>query len=352
MARILIVDDSAVSRKLLRRMIDLTEHEVVAEAESGEKAILEVRKVNPDIIMMDLDMPGIGGLAASIKIKAHYPSIKIIIVSAHEQSSITNEFKQNGLNYFISKPINNEKVVKALQGVLSEPENNNGDITSENCFTEKVIFEKDLFEDLDIKVGDKVAISYFSSLQDLKAQILTKMKNELTIKFIKDYSISNFSVNEPITVSFASNNENYICEADIISINSNEKNITLHITKLDNLNDEQLLELFPTSLAINIKEEFQTKNLAATIKNIGVYELKIKAGFELSEASKVILDMYLDGKAFNISAETTDKVKINNTYEYKVKVTFIDLNSKRFLISYIHKLKKQRIDSIFILEKD
>ena len=349
MAKILIVDDSAISRSLSRKILEKTEHEIVGEADCGEKAILEVKRLSPDIIMMDLDMPGMGGLEASIKIKKYDPKVKIIIVSAHDQSSITDELKQHGLVHFTSKPIKPDKVLNALFNVLSLPQDSQGEDVISDILPEN---EDDLFIGLDIKEGTSVIITHFSTLQDLKAQILLKDKNQLTVKFIKDYSLSNLSVGEPMTICFEAKNEAYICEANIRRLNLTDKSLKVHITKIDRLQSEQLLELFPTSIAVNIKEEFQAKNMAAIIKNIGVYELQVIVNSEIVESSKVILDIYLDSKAFNIRAEISGKVKHLYNYEYKVKVSFIDLGSKRFLSSYILRQRNQRLQSVLRLSND
>jgi two-component system, chemotaxis family, chemotaxis protein CheY len=364
MAKILIVDDSAISRKLMIKILDTTEHEVVGEAESGEKAILQYRKLKPDVLMMDLDMPGMGGLEASLKIKEYYPEVKIVIVSAHEQSSLTNELSQYGLYFFISKPINREKIINALQNILLKPavkktiENNasidsklDSKIETTNPSSQKniQIEEQDLFDQAILTPGNIVSASHFSSAQDLKVQIIAKEINELTIKFIKEFSVSNFSIDEPITLSFESKNDNYICEANITFINPRDKNLKVHVTKIHNLKNQELLECFPTSISVNVKEEFQTKNQPAIIKNIGVYSMVIVGKSEFFEGSKVIFDMYLDSKAFSLSAEITSKFKTIKNYEYGAKVTFIDLGSKRFLNSYIIRMRNLQIESILNL---
>lgn len=358
MAKILIVDDSAVSRKLLMRILDNTEHEVIGEAENGEKAIIQYRKLNPDIIMMDLDMPGIGGLEAAKKIKANYPSVKIIIVSAHEQSSITNELGQNGINYFVTKPFNSEKVAIALNSVLSEKTAKKVKVNIDTSkpeinipSVEKIVQadELDLFGQLDFNVGKKVSVTHVSTLQDIKGLILKKEINKLTLKLVKDAAVSNFSVDDPITIGFEAKSEYYICEANITSVNLKERNLTVQVTKICNLQDDQILEYYPTSLPVNIKEEFQPKSQAAIIKNLGVYNLLIKGKAGFFEGSKVAFDMYLESKVFNLSAEIVSKTEMLNSFEYGAKVTFIDLSNKKFLSSCIRRLRNQQIEAIFNL---
>src|SRR5690606_32360282 len=83
--RILLVDDHDLVRTGLKRLLaDFSDLSVCGEAESGEDAYRLCRELNPDLVLMDLKMPGIGGLEATRKVTSHCPDIKVIAVSAME----------------------------------------------------------------------------------------------------------------------------------------------------------------------------------------------------------------------------------------------------------------------------
>src|SRR5215831_1807383 len=81
-ARVLAVDDQAMFLAVLRKLLCATrELEAVAEADSGERAIEVVRETEPDVVLMDVWMPGMGGFAAAEAIKAAHPSTVVILIS-------------------------------------------------------------------------------------------------------------------------------------------------------------------------------------------------------------------------------------------------------------------------------
>lgn len=364
MAKIFLVDDSALARKLIIKILEKTEHQVVGEAETGEKAILNFRKLNPDVIMMDLDMPGMGGLEAAAKIRVNHPEVKVVIVSAHEKNYFSDELEKIGTSYFITKPINSAKVTAALQSAIGQDEKP----VKEKSESKKAESEKEkapevqreaeegqetgAFGDIKLQAGDKVIISHFSSTQDLKATILEKENSTLVLKLDKDYPIHNFTVNEPVTLGVEFQNELYVCEASVMNLNTKDKKISLEVEKIHNLNEDQLIEFFPTSLNVNVKEEFQSKSAPAVVKNIGVYILAVVSRAELNEGTKVVLDMYLDNKVLSLTAEITEKVRKENVFEYNVKVTFVDLGNKRAIALFIQRLKSQLVESIFSLKQE
>ena len=81
-ARVLAVDDHVPFLALLRDVIASTGHlEMVGEAQSGEDAVAAARKLRPDMVLMDVHMPGLGGLAAAERIKADSPSTLVVLIS-------------------------------------------------------------------------------------------------------------------------------------------------------------------------------------------------------------------------------------------------------------------------------
>ncbi len=118
MARILIVDDSSVARKSLREIMISLGHTVVGEAENGAQAFVEYAQHKPDIVTMDLTMPGMSGADATSKIIATFPNAKIIVISAMEERGVVIDALERGARHFIIKPISKEKVSTVLSNVL------------------------------------------------------------------------------------------------------------------------------------------------------------------------------------------------------------------------------------------
>jgi DNA-binding NarL/FixJ family response regulator len=116
--RILIVDDHPVFRFGLRALISsIPEMEVVAEATSGEAAIEEARKLKPDIILMDVNMPGINGIEATSRILAAAPEIGILILTMFEDDSVFKAV-QAGARGYILKGADPEETLRAIQSVI------------------------------------------------------------------------------------------------------------------------------------------------------------------------------------------------------------------------------------------
>lgn len=118
--RILLVDDHHLVRTGLRRLLgDFSDLEVIGEAENGEDAFRLCRELKPDLVLMDLKMPGIGGLEATRKIASHCPSIKIIALSAMEDELYASRLLQAGASGYIVKGAPFEEMIKAIRKVMA-----------------------------------------------------------------------------------------------------------------------------------------------------------------------------------------------------------------------------------------
>lgn len=117
---ILLVDDHDLVRTGLRRLLaDFPELAVVGEAESGEDALRLCRELKPDLVLMDLKMPGIGGLEATRKIVTHFPQIKVLIVSAIEDDLYASRLLQAGASGYLIKGAPFEEMVRAIRKVMA-----------------------------------------------------------------------------------------------------------------------------------------------------------------------------------------------------------------------------------------
>ncbi|ATF11073.1 response regulator [Brevibacillus sp. HB1.2] len=118
MNSILIVDDTAFTRLMLRHMFEQLGVEVVAEADSGEEAVRNYCLYRPSLVMMDITMPGMNGLAASRKIMELDKDAKIIICSAVARRDTVIKAIQAGARDFIAKPLQFERIEWAVQNLL------------------------------------------------------------------------------------------------------------------------------------------------------------------------------------------------------------------------------------------
>ena len=116
--RILIVDDAAFMRMMIKDILTKNDYEVVGEAENGLKAIEKYKELTPDLVLMDITMPELDGIQAVKKIKEHDPAAKVIMCSAMGQQAMVIESIQAGAKDFIVKPFQAERVVEAIQKVL------------------------------------------------------------------------------------------------------------------------------------------------------------------------------------------------------------------------------------------
>lgn len=110
MTTVLVVDDSRVSRLLSRQYI-LHRHPdwTIAEAASGEEAIEKLQDITPDLILLDLNMPGMGGLAAVEKLQAKCPSAHITLLTANVQDATRDKAVALGIG-FAEKPITEARI--------------------------------------------------------------------------------------------------------------------------------------------------------------------------------------------------------------------------------------------------
>ncbi|HDM70653.1 MAG: two-component system response regulator [Thermotoga sp.] len=115
--RVLIVDDAAFMRMLLKDIITKAGYEVVGEATNGVEAVEKYKELKPDIVTMDITMPEMNGIEAIKKIKEIDPNANIIVCSAMGQQAMVVEAIQAGAKDFIVKPFQQSRVVEALNKV-------------------------------------------------------------------------------------------------------------------------------------------------------------------------------------------------------------------------------------------
>lgn len=115
---ILIVDDAAFMRMMIKDVLSKNGFEISGEAENGAKAIEKYKETNPDLVIMDITMPEVDGIQAVKEIKKVNNAAKIIMCSAMGQQAMVIEAIQAGAKDFIVKPFQAERIIEAVKKVL------------------------------------------------------------------------------------------------------------------------------------------------------------------------------------------------------------------------------------------
>ena len=118
MAKILIVDDSRTSRKILRNILEDNGHEVIGEAVNGEESIIKYNELQPDITTMDITMPVMDGLEALRRIMDIDKNAQIIMVTAAGQKTKMVDAVKYGAVEFLTKPFEAEQIVDIIEKVV------------------------------------------------------------------------------------------------------------------------------------------------------------------------------------------------------------------------------------------
>ncbi|WP_321470440.1 response regulator transcription factor [uncultured Paludibaculum sp.] len=118
MYTLLLVDDHKIMRDGLRAILKNSgEFEVVAEAETGLEAIAQAVRLRPNLILMDINLPGISGIEATVEIMRNAPDAKIVILSMHDDESSVIRSIRNGARAFVLKKASDRDLLDALRTV-------------------------------------------------------------------------------------------------------------------------------------------------------------------------------------------------------------------------------------------
>lgn len=120
MIRVLVVDDHDLVRTGIARMLaDIDGLQVIGQADSGEAAINKCRELKPDVVLMDIKMPGIGGLEATRKLLRSQPDIKVIAVTICEEDPFPTRLLQAGAAGYLTKGAALEEMIQAIRVVFA-----------------------------------------------------------------------------------------------------------------------------------------------------------------------------------------------------------------------------------------
>jgi len=119
-AKILIADDSAYARSILKDLLLRNGYDVVGEAENGKEALVMYEKLKPDLVTLDIMMPEMSGIQALKEIKEQYPEAVVVMGAAMGQQNLVVDAMRSGAAEFYIKPVQAEKVVEAVEIALHQ----------------------------------------------------------------------------------------------------------------------------------------------------------------------------------------------------------------------------------------
>jgi len=117
--RVLIVDDAAFMRMMLRNILTKAGYEIVGEAENGKSALDLYKELKPDVVTMDITMPEMNGIEAVKALKQVDPQARVVMISAMGQQAMVMEAVQAGAKDFIVKPFQQDRVLQAIESALN-----------------------------------------------------------------------------------------------------------------------------------------------------------------------------------------------------------------------------------------
>lgn len=190
--KVLIVDDHILIRQGLRKILELERQiEVADEAGDGQGAINLVRKLRPQVVLMDINMPGINGIEATKIIKREFPETGVIALTVHQDEEYVYELVRAGVSGYILKDVNPDILVKTILKVAQ------GESVIDSSITTKLLME---FNRL---AGSKAEKDKVEELSDREIQVLKLIAKGHTNKQIgQELFISEKTVKNHITNIF------------------------------------------------------------------------------------------------------------------------------------------------------
>lgn len=187
--RVLLVEDHTIVRQGLRRLLEEKGVEVVGEAENGRKGIEAARNLKPDVVVMDISMPRLGGIEATRRIRKELSGTKVIILTIHLDENYIFKALDAGANAYLVKETASEDLYEAIETVMR----------GETYFSPKIPSKVIKSYKKLVRSGKKV--DEFSRLTNREREILQLIAEGFTSKqigemlFISDKTVENHRAN-------------------------------------------------------------------------------------------------------------------------------------------------------------
>ena len=120
MAKIMLVDDAAFMRMMVKKALTDSGYDNIVETQDGAEAVKKYEEESPDMVIMDITMPNMDGLQALKAIRGNHPDAKIVMCTAMGQESMVVDAIKSGAKDFIVKPFNQERIVETVKTILGQ----------------------------------------------------------------------------------------------------------------------------------------------------------------------------------------------------------------------------------------
>lgn len=158
-SRVMIIDDHALVREAVRRALDVSDIEVVAEAATAEEALASVADARPELILLDIDLPAASGLDVIIELRRHAPGARIVMLTISNADDDVAEAIRLGASGFLTKDMSSDALLRAVRGALA------GDLAMPRRMAQRLI--------------DRLGGSQAASRAPLVAEVLTTRELEI-----------------------------------------------------------------------------------------------------------------------------------------------------------------------------
>ena len=118
--RIMVVDDSRIVQLQLQKILSDTDYQVVACCQNGEDALEMYDKITPDLVTMDILMPGMDGLATARLLLQAHPDARVLMVSSLAYDDTINEANDIGAKGFVYKPFDRDQILQSMQKAFAD----------------------------------------------------------------------------------------------------------------------------------------------------------------------------------------------------------------------------------------
>lgn len=116
--RVIVVDDNDTTRAMLRAILRAEGIEVVGEAKDGTSGLAMIRKLQPNLVCLDVMMPDVGGIEILTQVKAEQPGTRVLMITGSTDRETVQAAVQGGANGYLVKPFNGAKVIAAVEKSL------------------------------------------------------------------------------------------------------------------------------------------------------------------------------------------------------------------------------------------
>jgi len=192
---VLLVDDHELVRTGIRKILDEVKGlKVIGETQTGEEAVQFCRKTEPDVVLMDMNMPGIGGLEATKKIIRYAPDVKVIVLTVYSEDPIPTKVMQIGASGYLTKGAGPDEMVNAIRAVHSGQRYITPDIAQKMALSQFKSAEENPFNSLsERELQIMLMVTRGEKVPDISEQLVlsTKTINSYRYRMFEKLNVSN-----------------------------------------------------------------------------------------------------------------------------------------------------------------